>query len=698
MMTTDTSGCLSFVSGSTAEGQTYARHLADQNIQDIDILIHCGIVQYERNLIQTGVPGFVRVKFDDGIKSTGSIEFKRREDANGILCINGFQLKSEHCTSESQFGAPLSNVKRTGRTSPDASSAAAQQTLTYEEIDISKQFYNALVNVEQQLNQLNFAKIRTNYRLFSRGVCEAISQYALPLYQTPYNKSMFEEKHINEQTFRDLFTLVGPAYGYALPQVTLARIQAVLDFYDRYAHIGNPNNIKDVANYFKSCAPTDADFVPSLQLKFWPTDIQPFFERIKRNRPNIYDLIMNKASMHVISKWSTKTPTCDRELEFRYSFSAIELILGQQRSLKERTLNGIARSIYFKFLKGQKVLPSYFIKTTVLWMSETMDLSSDTDEILAQKWLQYATDLLEKHDCPHYIIPNVNILGPYSADSIQAAREILLKVNINETYEIQMYSATHQKLYRDIYHDNIAKFLIQLKSNDIICALRDYQQLKRQWISLESSAIIIDDDETDLSETLTILNILRGLDGNYENWKKFRKIFLTDIPSEEPIWGETINVESSVDFVEGLCSIGVILTLMNENITSDTLLSEHGVQCNMADFQNYQNVIHQYLNPATLYSSMQSTYAYWYNDSVAAFERRRVTDYHPDGPKMQQYEDRKENNFSKFLIDICRNNPDQNLTLRELLQQPNVINMLDDQLLAMAIQRSLEDQHNSETN
>ncbi|CAF1175841.1 unnamed protein product [Rotaria sordida] len=665
--------------------------MANQNIQDIDILIHCGIVKYEQNVIQTGVPGFVRIKFDDGIESTGSIQFISQDDANGIRCLNGFQLKKEHCTSETQIGAPLCAVTRKGETSPDASCAAATQTLEYKTIDISKQFHDALINVEQQRNQLNFDTIRMNYKLFSQGVCQSISQYALPLYRTPYNQSMFEEKHINEQTFRDLFTLVGPAYGYSLPQVNLVRIQTILDFYDKYAHMGNPDNITDVANYFKSCAPIDADFVPSLQLKCWPNDIQPFFERIKQNRPNIYHLIINKTSMHVIPKWSTKTPACDRELEFRYSFSAIELILAQQRSIKERILNGIARSIYFKFLKEQKVLPSYFIKTTVLWMCETMDLSSDTEEILAQKWRQYAIDLLEKQDCPHYIIPNVNILGPYSADSIRTAREILLKVNINEIHKIEMFSATGQQFYRNKYHENIANFLSQLKTNDIICALYDYQQLKRQWISLESSQITIDDDEIDMSETLTILNTLRGLDGNYENWKKFREIFLTDILSAEPIWGETVNVESVVDFVEGLFSIGIVLTTMNENISSNTLLSQQGAQCNMEDFQNYQNVIHQYLNPTTLYSSLQSTYAYWYNDSVAAFERRRVIDHHPDGPEMQQRANEKEKDSLKFLIDICRNTPDQNLTLRELFQQPNMMNMTDDESLAIAIQRSLDD-------
>ncbi|CAF3656953.1 unnamed protein product [Rotaria sp. Silwood1] len=154
MTATDTRGCLSFLSGSTVEGQTYARHMANQNIQDIDIFIHCGIVKYEQNLIQTGIPGFVRIKFDDRIERTGSTQFTCQDDANDIRCLNGFQLKKEHCTSETQIGAPLCVVTRESETSPDASCAAAKQTLEYKTINISKKFYNALVNVEQQRNQL----------------------------------------------------------------------------------------------------------------------------------------------------------------------------------------------------------------------------------------------------------------------------------------------------------------------------------------------------------------------------------------------------------------------------------------------------------------------------------------------------------------------------------------------------------------
>ncbi|CAF5112527.1 unnamed protein product [Rotaria sp. Silwood1] len=103
MVTPNTIGNLSLLSGSTTEGQTYARHMANQNIQDIDILIHCGIIKSKKNLIQTSVPGFVRIRFDDGIEATGSTEFTAQDDANGVCCLNGFRLKEINCTSEKKM-------------------------------------------------------------------------------------------------------------------------------------------------------------------------------------------------------------------------------------------------------------------------------------------------------------------------------------------------------------------------------------------------------------------------------------------------------------------------------------------------------------------------------------------------------------------------------------------------------------------
>ena len=686
-------GNLSFVSGSTAEGQTYARHLANQNIQDIDVLIHAGQVKSSENIIQTGVPGFVRIRFDDQIQPTGSTEFFTQTDINGIVCVNGYRLKEEHCGGETTIGAPLSYVKRSGQTSADSSGAAAAQSITYQSIDLSQQLYDALQTIENQsINQFNPDLIADSYHRFCVGVEQAITNYALPLMQTVATQMMVEG-----QIFKDLFTLAGPAYGYRLPQVTFVRLRAVLDFYDKYTHVGNPNEIKNIVEYFQSCAPVDVDLVPSLQLKFWPDDVQPFLKRIAKHRPEISELILKTSSMHVIAKWSGKTPAQDQDLEFRYSFSAIELILAQHRSVEEQILNGIARSIYYKYLKGQRtetqnVIPSYFIKTTVLWMCETMNLKGDQPEDLARKWLEYAMKKLEEHQCSHYIIPDINILEPFQPDAMAKAREILSRVNINDIHRIEMFSASKQEFYRNQYQRDFAYYFSQLKISDICNVLRDYREFKRTWIIGDSNIVIPQDDELDLSEALSIFNTLRSLDGDRRNLQTFRRLFLTEKPSRPPIWGETISNETAASFVECLVSIGVILTHMNKHVCTDTELKSQRPSHLVEDLQNYQNVLGQYLNPRTLFSSLQSTYSYWYNQSVDAFERRGVIDHHPHGPKLnfdQSVPDDRE--FSRFILQLCQTTTNQDLTIRQAYQEQSLEQMTEDEQLALAIQNSLDD-------
>ncbi|CAF1075683.1 unnamed protein product [Didymodactylos carnosus] len=693
MATAKTDGTYSFLTGSTVEGQTYARHLANQNIQDIDILIHKGTIQSEESLISTSVPGFLQIKRTPDVEASGSTKFTWESNSSSISCLNGFHLKTEHCTTETSFGAPLAQVTMRGDTSRDASGASAEQTLNYRTIELDKQFQEALLNTAKQHDLLNFDTIKVNYVLFCRGVSNAISQYALPLFCTPHHKEMFDEQNINVQTFRDLFTLIGPAYDYDLPQVTRVRITALLDFYAKYKHVGNPKNIIDMADYYKSCAPVNADFVPALQLKFWPRDIQPFLNRIRINRPRIHQMIMTKTSMHVISKWSTKTPSCDRELEFRYSFSAVELLLAQQRSNNEQVLNGIARSIYFKHLKGkQNVIPSYFIKTTILWMCETMELNEDSPLTLGHKWLQYAGELLRRHECPHYFIANLNILEPYSHELLDRARKILQNdVKFDKQLEIDIFTASGQKQYRDKYNRNIAYFLSNLKASDLKNALREYRQFKHSWLSLsDSNHLIIDDDEVDIGETMSILNILRALDGQEnENWQTFREIFLNRKASQPPIWGETVNKDNAFGFAESLMSMSIILTMMNDHITSSNFLAQGAVR-NPQDFENYLNVIHSYLDPKNLSTSFQSTYAYFYDQQVSAFEHRRLIDNHPLGPPMTSTNN-EQKGFYAMLMELCENAPNENMTLRELYQWKIQNNIDDDEMLAIAIQMSLDE-------
>ncbi|CAF1691682.1 unnamed protein product, partial [Adineta ricciae] len=84
----------------------------------------------------------------------------------------------------------------------------------------------------------------------------------------------------------------------------------------------------------------EIDLVPSLKLEFWPSDMQWFLNRLKRNRPLLFEKI-ESLHMHIVSKWSGKTTNKQtrKTLQFRYSYSLIEIKLAEQRSFIEQILN-----------------------------------------------------------------------------------------------------------------------------------------------------------------------------------------------------------------------------------------------------------------------------------------------------------------------------------------------------------------------
>ena len=55
---------LAFLSGSTAEKQAYARHYAQQSVQDIDVMVVQGSIQSPKALISTHVPGFKQIRYE----------------------------------------------------------------------------------------------------------------------------------------------------------------------------------------------------------------------------------------------------------------------------------------------------------------------------------------------------------------------------------------------------------------------------------------------------------------------------------------------------------------------------------------------------------------------------------------------------------------------------------------------------------
>ncbi len=73
---------------------------------------------------------------------------------------------------------------------------------------------------------------------------------------------------------------------------------------------------------------------------------------MKRKYPDVSNSIESgKISMHVIQKPSIVTQVVDEEIDFRFSLAFIERLLASRRSENEKILNGIARSIYYRYFE-----------------------------------------------------------------------------------------------------------------------------------------------------------------------------------------------------------------------------------------------------------------------------------------------------------------------------------------------------------
>ncbi|CAF1479488.1 unnamed protein product [Rotaria sordida] len=105
-----TDGSSSGITGSTVEGQAYARHVINQRDQDIDMMIVEGSIDSADTLIPTGIPGFVQIKIA-GVQATSDTQLKSNENGDGILCVNGLEMKRTYPQIETGDVGPLSKIK-----------------------------------------------------------------------------------------------------------------------------------------------------------------------------------------------------------------------------------------------------------------------------------------------------------------------------------------------------------------------------------------------------------------------------------------------------------------------------------------------------------------------------------------------------------------------------------------------------------
>ena len=654
-------GSMAFLAGSTIEGGAYARHLAQQRMQDLDfMLVEGNITSPECLLKLDNAVIFVQVKYDENfIEQHMKTPLFTARNRHGVLCVDGFKMKEKYCGIDTSSIFPAVTTTATGVTSSSSASTEVKFHTVRQTSSLGEQFEIMLNFIRRMQAQENVEQYQPSYRSFSHVFRRSISQAALPLLGL-----LVDAERLQADKFQDGLSLTSPMYHIQMPQVNQVRASMVLGFYEKYKHLGQKSTFQNYIDYLCLSMDFESDFVPAFQLEFWPEEIQPFLHRIEGNRPDLHKIICEQTSMHLIPKWSGKTPNIDEVLEFRYSFSAIERLLAQNRTRAEQILNGVARSIYYRYLKGErcvedeekKILPSFFIKTTVLWMCETYNLNeqfSETEEdqtiayAMATKWLEYTKSLLRSGQCPHYFIESYSLLEACSPASLFHVIDILEnKVNLYEHVKINVLIEYDEMMVKQ--RQTTEDWFKKMKVSDIIAAIGDYRQLRESWLQPSDNG----GELGDAVDCLYTLNQLRALDGEkQENWAVYKRLFLPDDQSTwaESIWDENVAECSVCDFVDNLVAVSSMIQQIINGIEKTNF--EQNLTENMERIQpfSFQNIVNDLIQPTgMLRSGMMITWLpmfttpYFNVDSVnvSSMQQRSVLDNHPIGPLQSILQDR----------------------------------------------------------
>lgn len=169
------------------------------------------------------------------------------------------------------------------------------------------------------------------------------------------------------------------------------------------------------------------DSVASIALRFWPKIAKDWPGR-KRFWPNpsaVSDIVEN--GVHIVAKTS---PGGEIDKEWRLSFSAAEKRLAKERNETQRKVYFIVKSLFYchiiPFEEEGKHLPSYVIKTIMLWACERLSPEEWKADHLEERVMELLLDLqisLEDGTLRHYFIPELNVLEGFSPSLIEKAYE-----------------------------------------------------------------------------------------------------------------------------------------------------------------------------------------------------------------------------------------------------------------------------------
>ena len=180
------------------------------------------------------------------------------------------------------------------------------------------------------------------------------------------------------------------------------------------------------------CDRVTCDRVPAIECENWPAVASEWLSRSPRYWP--CEAMIKKIAKNGFSIVPKPTSlTGDVEKEWRFSFSSAEAELLQSLKGNARKVYYLLRSIYVNYLKkhGQTILTSYNIKTLVFWMLQDENPSFWEREKLSNIIIKVFRKLygcLKNQFCPHFFLPEHNILYAVNAEDYAAAMNLVEKV------------------------------------------------------------------------------------------------------------------------------------------------------------------------------------------------------------------------------------------------------------------------------
>ncbi|CAF1044308.1 unnamed protein product [Didymodactylos carnosus] len=528
-----------------------ARYIDMDNLGEMDIMYEKGIIDSESELIPiSATPGFMRIYWNGTRLSYKNASF----DDYGRYCINGLALKEELLAELQKLDASRHFPPNKHKTSvKSASVESVEPSVMGQKVDETvKKIIEEKIKTGIYQQQINEKKFMSDvYRKCLTSVPECLD-YCIGLFQPEALENITKNTFFSDISLTSVrlptiligqltLALCSPLCGVPLHPDIFIRLLSYTNFANKHEQSINKIFSKFSNKCMKYMVETEVecDHIPAFRLNFVPKIILPFFNRIRMKRFDLYEKLKG-GTIFVIPKWSGLTPEKGAHLEFRYSFSDYEKTLAQLRSNNELTLNKVARSIYYECLSKNSLqidgtyLPSYFVKTAVLWLCENENVTeiykSDQDQdIIAQSlgdlWRNYACSCLKEHYCQHYFIEEINILQTYHADLLSLAYEKL------KGWRCTDENNDDPEFSRPLNDDDISDILNVF--DEFIPSVTDEKLIREDFQSIENEYFI----KTDLSSinVTRYLDILSYIPGGLKTYGDFAGYLLSFTSDESPV-------------------------------------------------------------------------------------------------------------------------------------------------------------------